>query len=204
MQSTLSEMCQLKEEEDFVKMENINLCQALKATIFDTHLEKLWDIKLITKSIKAGFDQLQCDHCDQQAKLASEWNQEGTYKLYCKLHFEMFGSLNQPSINLKHDKNLNKIVLKELEKYLIYVQERIDYFHSEKDKKDSILYEKDKELIMEGFDQLKNLLKTMTDKCSKLSKPKTKTKGELNIKIIIKRIWNIKFWIIKYIIFKLN
>ena len=40
IQETLAEMCQMKEEEDFVKMQNIDLCQALKGTIFKTRLNK--------------------------------------------------------------------------------------------------------------------------------------------------------------------
>ena len=80
--------------------------------------------------------------------------------MYCKLHFEEFGSRIQPSINLKHSKNFNRIVLKELERHLIQVQERIDYFHIENDKKDPILYEKVKGLIEEDFEQLKNLLES--------------------------------------------
>ena len=176
LQSTLSEMCQLKEEEDFVKMENIDLCQALKGTVFKTRLNKLWDIKLINQTINTGFSQLQCDHCDQQAKIASECPQETSYKLYCELHFEQFGSRIQPSINLKHSKKFNRIVLKELERHLIQVQERIDYFHIENDKKDPFMYEKVKGLIEEDFEQLKNLLESMTIKCSKLNKLKTKTK----------------------------
>ena len=49
-------------------------------------------------------------------------------------------------------------MLKELERHLIHVQEKIDYFHIENDKKDPILFEKVKGLIEEDFEQLKNLL----------------------------------------------
>ena len=173
-------------------MKNISFCQTLKATIVDTYLEKLWDIKLIIKNINAGFDHLKCDYqCDEQAKFASEWIQEATYKLYCKKHFDVHGSLSKPPTNLKQSKKYNQKLLKELEKLLIYVQERIDYFHIEKDKKDSELYEKDKEKIDEKFGQLKHLLNTMTFRCKEI---KSKTKGEqinwnnnrkvLNIKVL--------------------
>ena len=41
IQKTLAEMCQLKEQADFVQMENIDLCQALKGTVFKTNLNNL-------------------------------------------------------------------------------------------------------------------------------------------------------------------
>ena len=155
IQETLAEMCQMKEEEDFVKMQNIDLCQALKGTIFKTRLNKLWDIKLITSNIKARFDELQCDYCDQQAIIASEWSQETTYQLFCEPHFNEFGSRIQHPINIKFSKKFNKIVLSELERHLIHVQERIDYFHIENDKKDPILFEKVKELLKKTLKNLK-------------------------------------------------
>ena len=106
IQKTLSEMCQLKEEGDFVKMENIDLCQVLKGTVFKTRLNKLCDIKLITETIKSGFSLLQCDHCDQQAKIASGWDLETSHKLYCEPHFNEFESRIQHPINLKHSKKI--------------------------------------------------------------------------------------------------
>ena len=193
-------MYQLKEEADFIKLQNIDLCKALKGTVFSTYLSKLWDIKLIIKTIKSEFDQLQCDHCDKQAKIASEWNQENAYKLYCEFHFKEFGSRVQHSINLEHSKEFNWIVLNELERHLIHVQERIDYFHIENEKKDPILYEKVKGLIEEEFEQLKYSLESMATKCSKISNIKTKTKGKLNIEIMIEKVWQLKFWIINLLL----
>ena len=67
-------------------------------------------------------------------------------------------------------------MLKELERQLIHVQERIDYFNIENDKKDPILYEKVKGLIEEDFEELKMLLKSLTVKCLEISNVKTKTK----------------------------
>ena len=53
---------------------------------------------------------------------------------------------------------LNKIVVRELEGLLIHLQKRIDYFHIQNEKKNSDLYEKNKEFIDEGFKDLKNML----------------------------------------------
>ena len=175
IQETLEEMSQLKEQTNFVQMENFDLCKALNGTVFKTNLTQLWDIKLITNNIKAWFDELQCDHCNEQAKIASEWNQETTYNLYCESHFKKFSSRIQNPITLKYSKKLNKIELSELERHLIHVQEKIDYFHIKNDKKDPILYEKVKGLIEKDFEELKNLLESLTAKCIKLSQMKAKT-----------------------------
>ena len=66
-------------------------------------------------------------------------------------------------------------MLNELEKHLIRIQERIDYFHIKNDKKDPVLYEKVKGLIEQDFEELKFLLESLTDKCLKISQIKTKT-----------------------------
>ena len=204
IQKTLAEMCQLKEQADFVQMENIDLCQALKGTVFKTNLNNLWDINQITNNIKARFDELQCDYCDQQAKIASEWSQESTFKLYCKLHFKEFGSHIQSSINLKHSKEFNWIVLNELEKHLIRIQERIDYFHIKNDKKDPVLYEKVKGLIEQDFEELKFLLESLTDKCLKISQIKTKTIVSLILKYKYKSFKNKSFGLLIRLLLKLS
>ena len=96
--------------------------------------------------------------------------------MYCEPHFNELGSRIQHPINIKFSKKFNKIVLDELERHLIHVQERIDYFHIENNKKDPILFEKVKEIIEEDFEELKILLESLTAKCAKISQPKKKTK----------------------------
>ena len=96
--------------------------------------------------------------------------------MYCEPHFNELGSRIQHPINIKFSKKFNKIVLGELERHLIHVQERIDYFHIENNKKDPILFEKVKRIIEEDFEELKILLESLTAKCVKISQPKTKTK----------------------------
>ena len=74
-----------------------------------------------------------------------------------------------------HSLRYNKILLNELERYLIRLQERIDYFHIENDKKNPDLYDNVKRLIEINFEELKNLLESMTVKCLRICQQKTKT-----------------------------
>ena len=168
-------MNQLKEQADFVQMENIDLCQALKGTIFNTQLNKLWDIKKIIKSIEVGFSNLQWDHCEQKASIACEGTQENSYELYCEVHSGSLGPKFNISINLTHELRFNTIILNDLEGLLIRLQERIEYFSIEKNKNHP-LYQKVKELIDENFGELNTLLESLASKCSRID--------QLNIKII--------------------
>ena len=175
VQETLSNMSQLKEQADFVQMENIDLCQALRGTKFKTQLKKLWDIQKIIGNIEIGFSSLQWDHCEQQASVACEGNQENLYKLYCENHSEVLGSHFQSSINLIHDLRYNIILLNELERHLISLQERIEYFNIEEDKKNPVLFQTIKELIEEKFGELNTLLESMASKCFRIDQLITKT-----------------------------
>ena len=168
-------MNQQKEKADFVQMENIDLCQALKGTIFNTMLNKLWDIKEIIGNIQIGFASLQWDHCDQQASIACEGDQETPYKLFCEGHFEVLGSHFKSSIILMHDLRYNTIMLNELEGHLIRLQERIEYFSIKNDKKNPVLFKKVKGLIDDNFRELNTLLESLTSKCNTIKLLNTKT-----------------------------
>ena len=67
-------------------------------------------------------------------------------------------------------------MLNELERHLIHLQERIEYFRIKNDKKNPDLYQKVKGLIENNFVELNSLLENMASKCLRLS--------QLNIKII--------------------
>ena len=168
-------MNQQKEKADFVQMENFDLCQALKGTIFNTMLHKLWDIKEIIGNIQIGFTSLQWDHCDQQASNACEGDQETPFKLYCEGHFEVLGSHFKSSIILMHDLRYNTIMLNELEGHLIRLQERIEYFSIKNDKKNPVLFKKVKGLIDDNFRELNTLLESLTSKCNTIKLLNTKT-----------------------------
>ena len=168
-------MIKLKKKTDSSQIKNIDLCQALKGTVFKTQLNKLWDIKSIIDNVKAGFASLRWDHCDKHARNACEGNQETPYKLYCKSHFKVFGTHYQNSIYLKQDLRYNTMILCELEGYLIRLQERIDYFNIENDKKDPKSYKKVKGLIEDNFGELKNLLESLSSKCMRINQLITKT-----------------------------
>ena len=118
-------------------MENIDLCQALKGTVFKTKFNKLWDIKKIIRDIEVGFTSLIWDHCDQHANFACGGDKETPYKLYCEGHFEVLGSHFLFPINLINNLRYNTIVLNELERLLIHLQEKIEYFNIDNDKKES-------------------------------------------------------------------
>ena len=175
IQETLSSMNQMKEKADFDQMENFDLCQALKGTVFNTHLNKLWDIKKVIGNIEIGFARLQWNKCDQQAIYACVGNQETPYKLFCDGHFEKLGSNLKSSINLLHDLRLNVIMLNELERHLIRLQERIEYFSIDSDEKNPDLYQKVKELIEDNFGELKTLLESLASKCLRINHHKAKT-----------------------------
>ena len=168
-------MNQQKEEADFVQMKNIDLCQALKGTIFNTILNKMWDIKEIIGNIQIGFTSLQWDHCDQQASNACEGDQETSYKLYCEGHFEVLGSHFKSSIFLMQDLRYNTIMLNELEGHLIRLQERIEYFNIQNDKKSPVLFKKVKVLIDDNFGELNTLLERLTSKWNRIKLLNTKT-----------------------------
>ena len=157
-------------------MKNIDLCYALKGTVFKTQISKLWDIKKIIRSIEVGFSSLKWDHCDQQASIACKGDQETPYKLFCEGHFEVLGSHFKSSINLVHDLRYNVIMLNELERHLIRLQERVEYFSIENDKKNPDLYQKVKGLIEDNFGEIKTLLESISSKCFRIN--------ELNIKTI--------------------
>ena len=168
-------MSQQKEKADFVKMENINLWQALKGTIFKTVINKLWDIKKIIVNIETGYTSLQWDKCDQQASTAYEENQGTSYKLFCEEHFLKLGALYKSPINLNQDFRYNVIMLNELERQLIHLQERIEYFKVDYDEKNDDLYQKVKGLIEDNYELLKTLLENMASKCLNISHLKTNT-----------------------------
>ena len=156
-------------------MENIDLCQALKGTIFKTKFNKLWDIKKIIRDIEAGFTSLMCDHCNKQASFTWGGNQETPYKLYCEGHFEVFGSHFLSPINLKNNLRYYTIVLNELERLLIHLQEKIEYFNIDSDKKNPDLYQKVKGLIEDNFGELNTLLESLSSKCFRVNLLNTKT-----------------------------
>ena len=147
------------EQTGFLQMKNIDLCQALKGTVFETQFNQLCDIKQIISSVEIGFARLQWDECDQQAIVVCEGDQEASFKLFCEDHFEELGSYSKSSINLIHDLKLNVIMLNELERHLAHLQERMEYFSIKKDKKNPVLFKKVKGLIDDNFKELKTLLK---------------------------------------------
>ena len=165
-------MSQLKEQTGFLQIKNIDLCQALKGTVFKTQLNQLWDIKQIIKSVEIGFASLQWDDCDKQAIIVWEGNQETPFKLFCENHFEELGSYFKSSINLIHDLKLNVIKLNELERHLVRLQERIKYFSIEKNKKNSVLFQKVKENIDDNFKELNTLLENLASKSSWINQKK--------------------------------
>ena len=67
------------------------------------------------------------------------------------------------------------MILCEIEGYLIRLQERIDYFNIENDKKDPKSYKKVKGLIEDNFGELKNLLESLSSKCMRINQLITKT-----------------------------
>ena len=168
-------MSQLKNQTGFLQMKNIDLCQALKGTVFKTQLNQLCDIKQIISSVEIGFARLQWDECDQQAFVVCEGDQEASFKLFCDNHFEELGSYSKSSINLIHDLKLNVIMLNELERHLARLQERMEYFSIKKDKKNPVMFKKVKGLIDDNFKELKTLLKNLASKCSLINQKGTKT-----------------------------
>ena len=69
-------------------MKNIDLCHALKGTVFKTQLNQLRDIKQIVSSVEIGFASLRWDDCDQQAAIVCKGNQDAQFKLFYEDHFE--------------------------------------------------------------------------------------------------------------------
>ena len=65
-------------------MKNIDLCHALKGTVFKTQLNQLRDIKQIISRVEIRFASLRWDDCDQQAVFACKGNQEAPFKLFCE------------------------------------------------------------------------------------------------------------------------
>ena len=100
-----------------------------------------------------------------------------TYKLYCEGHFEVLGSDFLYPINLIHNQRYYTIMLNELERLLVLLQERIEYFNIDNDKKNPDLYKKVKGLIDENFGELNTLLENLTSKSFRIS--------QLNTKIIV-------------------
>ena len=66
-------------------------------------------------------------------------------------------------------------MLNELERYLIRLQERIEYFNIENDNKNPKLYEKVKGLIEDNFGELCTLLESLASKCFRINQLNTKT-----------------------------
>ena len=59
IKKTLVKISQLEEQTGFLQIKNIDLCQALKGTVFETQLNQLCDIKKIISSVEIGFARLQ-------------------------------------------------------------------------------------------------------------------------------------------------
>ena len=175
IKKTLVKMSQLRKQTGFLQMKNIDLCQALKGTVFKTQLNQLWDIKQIISSVEIGFASLQWYDCDQQAAFVCEGHQEAPFKLFCEDHFEEIGLYSKSSINLTHDLKLNVMMLNELERHLVSLQEKIEYFSIKKDKKNPVLFQKFKGLIDDNFKILNTLLKNMATKSSLISQKGIKT-----------------------------
>ena len=150
----------------FLQIKNIDLCQAMKGTVFKTQLNQLWDIKQIISWVKLGFSSLQWDDCNKQAIVACEGNKKNPFKLFCESHFEEDSSYFKSSINLISDFRLNVIILNELEGHLIHLQEKIEYFKIQKNEKNPVLYQKVNGLIDDNFEELNTLLKDLASKGS--------------------------------------
>ena len=156
-------------------MKNIDLCQVLNGTVFKTQLNKLWDIKQIIRDIEVGFDSLQWDFCNLQASYSCKVEQKTLYELYCKDCLKEHGSDSKSIIELKTDLRLHLIILDELERLLIRLQERIDYFNIKKNKANFALFQKFKGVIDDKFNELNIILKNLAIKCSLINQKGKKT-----------------------------
>ena len=67
------------------------------------------------------------------------------------------------------------MMLNELERHLVSLQEKIEYFSIKKDKKNPVLFQKFKGLIDDNFKILNTLLKNMATKSSLISQKGIKT-----------------------------
>ena len=142
IKKTFAKISLLKEQTFFVQIKNIDLCQALKGTMFKTQLNQLWDIKQIFSCVEIGFSSLQWDNCDQKAIVVCEENLKAPFKLFCKDHFKELDLYYKSSTNLAKTLNLCVIMLNELEIGLASLQVRIEYFSIKKRQKISCFISK--------------------------------------------------------------
>ena len=166
----MHKLSQQKELKEFNQIKNIDLCQALKGTPFSAHINMLFDTNEIIENLEVAFANLDCEICGKQAEIVYKGNEETPEQLYCKTHFYSYGFCSLPSLKLSHELRLHKVVLKDLERLMILLQERMEYFYIEDNKKDPVPFGEAKDSIDESFKQLQDSLKSLNSKIKKVNK----------------------------------
>ena len=104
---------------------------------------------------------LDCEICSKQAEIAYKGNEGTPEQHYCKTHFYSYGFYFLPSQKLSHELRLHKVVLKNLERLIIRLKERMEYFLIEDNKKDPVPFGEAKDSIDERVKKLQNSLKSL-------------------------------------------
>ena len=121
----------------------------------------LCDINEIIENLKVALANLDCEICSKKAEIAYKGNEGTPEQHYCKTHFYSYGFYSLPSQKLSHELRLKKIVLRNYERLMIILRERMENFLIEDNKKDPVPFGEAKDSIDESFKKLKNSLKSL-------------------------------------------
>ena len=121
---------------------------------------------MVFKKLKEGFEELQCSikDCENRATFTIE-NKNGESSIqYCEHHFHNSNSSTESPKILEFELKLHKILFDELEEQLIYIQDRIDYFKSDKNEINNRKFVLIEDEVQRNLDYIKSTLKTMTER----------------------------------------
>ena len=98
---------------------------------------------------------------------------------YCDDHFNKSNNSIESPKYFEFEIKLHKILFRELEEQLIYIQDRIDYIKSDKTQENISLYAKIEEEVQRNLNNINSTLNTMTERIYQIDEThNTKTKNE--------------------------
>ena len=101
---------------------------------------------------------------------------------YCDYHFNKSNNSTESPKYFEFEIKFHKILFRELEEQLIYIQDRIDYIKSDKTQENINLYAKIEDEVQRNLNNINSTLNTMTERIYQIDEThNTKTKNEAHI-----------------------
>ena len=159
---------------ELIQPENIDLTKVFNGTIYTVKLEKMLDSKDIISKIDNWRKNLKwsSESCNSNATMT--YIHENSAQIFCEVHSNMTEHLTKPHL-FENEHTINKLALSNLEKQLMFVQERIWFINSEAVIKNFNLYESKRADIDWMLDELRNSFKMLNRKINSIINDTFKT-----------------------------